>query len=160
MNDKTELSIETQIDALKLAAEQANSRPAEFILVGRGGGFVQQFTNFLVTEQGKTYVEHFAFDEFSGQPYNYHISPVLLHENTIEYERLLNYAKQIDFLNADAPPVNSTLFNITEVDHSGIGTRQVLWNKTPTGDPETDLEVFDREIRKFLAATFRQEHGG
>lgn len=130
------------------------------ILTGSGGGFTQRYTDFIVGELGETSLIHYSIDQ-AGNVNNIERAPLLLKNRPEEYSRLMQIALDIEFFKIKFDPPPSGIIRHTAVIHPKYGQHYVVWdmNGSPSTPPKSFemLVKFDREIRHFLTASFKDE---
>ena len=142
------------IDASKLMDQ------GESILTGGGGGFVHTFQDFIVGASGDVLLKNYRIDMRTGEPYDIQRAPLLTRNRAEEFRRLMEMALDIGFfkLKLDLPRI--TLVRHTAVAHPDHGAHRVVWATEGPPTPPKELVKFDREIRRFLTESFKDEFGG
>lgn len=124
-----------------------------YVLVGKGGGFTQVFTYFVIEPSAETSVIHSANGAVKA-------APLLLRNRPKEFDRLMDFALQIDFFNIAVDPPLSDMPRQISISHPAHGIHTVVW-ATDADPPVPDgLVRLDEEIRNFLTQEFREEFGG
>lgn len=129
-----------------------------YILIGRGGGFTQQFTDFIIGQTGQTTIVNYTRD-YNGTPLDLRSAPLLTYNLAEDFEKFLSLAVQINFFNIQLPPPMSEMVERLFISHPTYGDHEVVWSDRGDPIPPDDLLKLAAELRRFLAESFTREFG-
>lgn len=129
-----------------------------YILIGRGGGFMQVFTDFVIDPRGATSVMYYH-RELGGGLVTLEEAKLLLNNRSEDYDRFLQRAVDIGFFNIWPHwPVMETADRLV-ISHPDHGEHEVMWDGGGGQLPPADLLDLARDLRTFLATSFTAEFG-
>jgi hypothetical protein len=132
--------------------------PKEGIIIGAGGGFTLDYSDFLLLPTGTVaLLSYVTLDRFI--PQDTPVAQLLKKGLTDKYDSFVMELERINFVGMESKPAASDIVEYVVVANQTKGLHGVLWAKGSRDTIPTSLRSLVSSLRSTLAARFHNEHG-